>query len=111
PVLNYGNPIRFDYGAVRRLSDSLDKLGIKRPLVVTDRGLREAGVVDQVLDGMSASADGVAVYDGTPGNPTEDAVGEAMAAYRSEGRDGVVCLGGGSPIDLGKAMPPAVSTR
>lgn len=103
-LLSYGNPIRFDFGAVRHLGDGLAKLGVKRPMIVTDRGVRGAGLVDRVIEGLSAPFGTVTVYDGTPGNPTEDAVGEAVALYQSEGCDGVVCVGGGSPIDLGKAV-------
>ena len=102
--LNYGHPIRVDFGAVRHLKDGLAKLGVGRPLIVTDRGVRGAGLVDRVVDSLSAPPGTIAVYDGTPGNPTEEAVGEALALYQSEGCDGVVCVGGGSPIDLGKAV-------
>jgi 4-hydroxybutyrate dehydrogenase len=103
-LLSYGNPIRFDFGAVRHLPDGLARLGVKRPLVVTDRGVRGAGLVDRVVDGLTAAGIGVTIYDGTPGNPTEDAVAEAVALYQADGCDGVVCVGGGSPIDLGKAV-------
>ena len=44
------------------------------------------------------------IYDGTPGNPTEEAVNEALQSYKESGCDGVVCVGGGSPMDLGKAV-------
>jgi 4-hydroxybutyrate dehydrogenase len=101
-LLNYGNPIRFDFGVVRRLSDELAKLSISRPLIVTDRGVRAAGLVDRVVDGLHEQEP--TVYDGTPGNPTEDAVIEALSIYQGGSCDGVVCIGGGSPIDLGKAV-------
>ena len=52
---------------VRRLSDELAKLSISRPLVVTDCGVREAGLVDKVVDGRHEQVS--TIYDGTPGNP------------------------------------------
>ena len=44
------------------------------------------------------------VYDDTPGNPTEEAVEQALALYRADGCDGMVAMGGGSPMDLAKAV-------
>jgi 4-hydroxybutyrate dehydrogenase len=101
-LLNYGNSLRFDFGAVRHLPDALARLGIERPLIATDAGLRAAGLVDSAIAGLAEQP--AAIYDGTPGNPTEEAVGEALALYQSAGCDGVVCIGGGSPMDLGKAV-------
>jgi len=85
------------------LAPELKRLGVSRPLFVTDRGVRVAGLLDRVL---ATLPDGAAppVYDGTPGNPTERATLEALALYRAEGCDGVVCLGGGSSMDLGKTV-------
>jgi alcohol dehydrogenase class IV len=103
PILNYGNPIRFDFGAVKHLPDALAKLAVSRPLLVTDAGVRAAGLADRALDSLGALGR-IPVYDQTPGNPTEDAVMDALALYQSEGCDGVVCIGGGSPMDLGKAV-------
>lgn len=103
PILNYGNPIRFDFGAVKHLPDALAKLAVSRPLLVTDAGVRAVGLADRALDSLGAFGR-IPVYDQTPGNPTEDAVMDALALYQSEGCDGVVCIGGGSPMDLGKAV-------
>lgn len=103
PLLNYGNPIRFDFGVVRHLPDALAKLGIKRPLIATDAGLRAAGLVEPIVASLNMQTP-VPIYDGTPGNPTEEAVTAALTLYQSEGCDGVVCVGGGSPMDLGKAV-------
>lgn len=103
PLLNYGNPIRFDFGAVRNLPDALAKLAVSRPMIVTDVGVRAAGLVDRAIDSLG-SFGRIPVYDQTPGNPTEDAVMQALALYESEGCNGIVCIGGGSPMDLGKAV-------
>lgn len=102
-ILNYGTTIRFDFGAIEHLPTALEKFGVKRPLFVSDAGLRAAGLIDRIAGLLGAFAP-VPVYDGTPGNPTEEAVTEALMIYQSEGCDGVICLGGGSPMDLGKAV-------
>ncbi len=102
-LLTYLTTTHFDHGAIKMLAPELKRLGVSRPLFVTDRGVRAAGLLDRVLAGL-ADATGVPVYDGTPGNPTERATLEALALYRAEACDGVVCLGGGSSMDLGKSV-------
>ena len=72
-----------------------------RPLLVTDAGVRAAGLVDEV--GRACAVEAV-VYDATPSNPTEEAVEAATELYRAERCDGVVAVGGGSPIDLAKGV-------
>ncbi|NDL60492.1 iron-containing alcohol dehydrogenase [Phytoactinopolyspora mesophila] len=102
-VINYLTTIRFGEGAVGALADDLHELGIKRALVVTDRGVRDAGLVEHTLAGLPATQ--VAeVFDETPSNPTEQAAAAALARYRECGADGLVAIGGGSPIDLAKAI-------
>jgi len=103
PILTYLTTTHFDHGAIKMLAPELKRLGVSRPLVVTDRGVRAAGLLDRVLATLPEGA-APPVYDGTPGNPTERATLEALAQYRAEGCDGVVCLGGGSSMDLGKSV-------
>ncbi len=83
------------------------RVGIARPLVVTDAGVRAAGVLQPALDAL----DGLphAVFDGTPSNPTEAAVRQAVAVYREAGCDGLVAVGGGSSIDLAKGVAIAAT--
>jgi len=102
-MLNYQNQIRFDFGAITKLPDTLSRQGIQRPFLVTDRGLRDNGLLDRITDVLEDSSS-AKIYDGTPGNPTEEAVAEALEYYQENGCDGVVCVGGGSPMDLGKAV-------
>src|SRR5260370_42150823 len=96
--------IQFDFGALRLLPGELALLGVKRPLLVTDPGVRSAGLVERVL----ATLDGVRppVFGDTPSNPTEAAAEAAMALHRAHGCDGVVALGGGAAIDPAKAGGP-----
>ncbi|MFN0183961.1 MAG: iron-containing alcohol dehydrogenase [Aquabacterium sp.] len=102
PILSYLTTTHFDFGAIKMLAPELARLGVKRPLVVTDKGVRAAGLLERVLAAM-ASPD-AAVFDDTPGNPTEAATLAALAQYQAQGCDGVVCLGGGSSMDLGKSV-------
>jgi alcohol dehydrogenase class IV len=102
-VLTYLTTTHFDFGALAMLASELRKAGISKPFVATDAGLVKAGLVETVTaaldDGMEVS-----VFDETPGNPTEEAVKKALAQYQADGCDGVIALGGGSSMDLGKAV-------
>ncbi len=102
-ILTYLTTTHFDFGAIKVLGKELARLGVKRPLLVTDLGVRAAGLLERVL-GVLPDGAALPVFDGTPGNPTESATLQALALYQAEGCDGVVCLGGGSAMDLGKAV-------
>lgn len=103
PVLSFLTTTHFDHGAISQLQKSLDRKNIKRPLIATDKGIVAAGILDTVIGAMSDGA-AAPVFDDTPGNPTERAVMAAFAVYEAEGCDGVVALGGGSAMDLGKTV-------
>ena len=101
PLISYLSRVQFDFGGLRLLSEELALLGVKRPLLVTDPGVRAAGLVDHTLTLLDAEPP---IFGETPGNPTEVAAEAALALYRARRCDGVVALGGGSAIDLGKAV-------
>ena len=102
-LINYITQIQFEFGAIGLLGQQCERVGIRRPLIVTDRGVRAAGIIDTVLDALAHTGT-VALYDGTPPNPNEAAVREAVAAYMTGGCDGIVAVGGGSSIDLAKGV-------
>ena len=102
-TLTYLTTTHFDFGALEKLPKSLKQSGISKPLIATDAGLVAAGVVQTVIDAIGPDFEPV-VYDGTPGNPTEEAVKDALELYAANGCDGIVALGGGSSMDLGKAV-------
>jgi 4-hydroxybutyrate dehydrogenase len=79
-----------------------ERLGITRPLIVTDQGVAAAGLLSRLTEALPGID--AAVFDGTPPNPTEAAVRLALEAYRNAKANGVIALGGGSSIDLGKAV-------
>ena len=101
-LIKYITDVQFDFGAVKLLADECMKAGIKRPLLVTDKGVVAAGVADRALAAIKGMP--LAVFDDTPGNPTEAAVGQALAVYKAHDADGIMAIGGGSSIDLAKAL-------
>ena len=98
----------FDHGASQQLGRVLELHGIERPLLCTDRGLVDLGMVAE-LAATLGNERAPTVFDGTPENPTQAAVEEAAALYRDEGCDGIVAFGGGSSMDLAKAVALAVT--
>ncbi|MES2973726.1 MAG: iron-containing alcohol dehydrogenase [Pseudomonadota bacterium] len=100
-TMQYLTSITLAAGAVSTLAETLRNLGVKKPLLVTDQGVLRTPAYARVMD---AAGMGMAVFADTPSNPTEEAVEDALAVYQHEGCDSVVALGGGSPIDLAKAV-------
>ena len=100
--------VLFDFGAVRAIGGELAGLGVRRPLLLSDAGLVECGVVKRVLDALPAGIEATA-FDGIPPNPTVAGVEAAAEAYREHGCDGVLAVGGGSVMDSGKAVRVAVT--
>ena len=105
--INYITQIQFDFGAISLLKQECERVGISRPLVVTDAGVKAAGLLQRALDVLPGWP--VAVFDQTPSNPTEAAVRAAAAVYRALGCDGLIALGGGSAIDCAKGVAIAAS--
>ncbi len=98
----YVTQIQFEFGAVRLLKQECERVGITRPLIVTDPGVKAAGVLQKALDALPGLP--VAVFDQTPSNPTEAAVRAAVDLYRAQGCDGLIAVGGGSAIDCAKGI-------
>jgi len=102
-LITYLTRIQFDFGALKLLESELQLLGVRRPLIVTDKGVIAAGLWAKVKERLPGNMP-IALYDGTPENPTEAAMREALKLYKDEGCDGIVAIGGGSPMDLAKAV-------
>ncbi|MDC2859119.1 MULTISPECIES: iron-containing alcohol dehydrogenase [unclassified Delftia] len=105
--INYVTQIQFDFGAVRLLRQECERVGITRPLIVTDQGVKAAGVLRKALDGLGDMPH--AVFDQTPSNPTEAAVRAAAAIYQEQRCDGLIAVGGGSAIDCAKGVAIAAT--
>ncbi len=106
-LIQYLTQIEFDYGAVAQIPAHCRRVGIARPLIVTDAGVRAAGVLQPVIDALGGMPH--AIYDGTPSNPTEAAVRAAAEIYRAEHCDGLIAVGGGSAIDCAKGVAIAAT--
>ena len=101
-LIYYLTQIKIDFGVISSLGEECKKQGITRPLVVSDAGVRQAGVLQIALDALKGFP--VTVYDQTPSNPTEAAVREAAELYRLHRCDGLIAVGGGSSIDCAKGV-------
>ena len=106
--LTFMNQTIFDHGASTQLGQVLAQHGIRRPLLCTDKGLVNLGMVTDLVSHLGNDA-ALTIFDGTPENPTQLAVEDAVELYRASGCDGVVALGGGSSMDLAKAVALAVT--
>jgi 4-hydroxybutyrate dehydrogenase len=100
-TISYLTRIEFGEGQIGRLAEFLDALAIKRPLIATDKGLLATGLVQKAADLAKRP---VTIFDATPANPTEEAVLAAHKVYQEEACDGIIGLGGGSALDLAKAV-------
>ncbi|ADV61530.1 iron-containing alcohol dehydrogenase [Isosphaera pallida ATCC 43644] len=101
-LFGFPNRIWFGDGARRCLAEELERLGIRRPLVVTDPGVRAAGLVDLVLE-QRGRRDLPPLFDSVTTEPGEEVVENARVAYLDAECDGVIGLGGGAALDVAKA--------
>ena len=106
-LMNYLTQCTFDYGALEQTPKVLQRLGVTRPFIVTDPGLKANGLLAALLAALGAEPAGM--FTETPPNPTESASAKAADAYRAAGANGIVAFGGGSSMDLAKAMGLMVS--
>lgn len=106
-LIYYITQVQFDFGAIRLLKAECERSGIGRPLIVTDAGVKAAGLLQKALDALPGMRP--AVFDQTPSNPTEAAVRAAAALYRAQGCDGLIAVGGGSAIDCAKGVAIAAT--
>jgi 4-hydroxybutyrate dehydrogenase len=102
-TISYLTTTEFGFGSLKLLDAVRTRLGIQQPLIVSDRGLEKAGVLEQALQDLPSGASKHRFLD-TPENPTEQAVENAVIQYRNEKCDGVIAIGGGSSIDLAKGV-------
>ena len=101
--LNYFNRPYFENGAIKKISEVLRTQGIKNPLICTDPGLSSIGMTEKIRNLISDEFS-FSFYEETPANPTEKAVYKALELYKTNNCDGVVGFGGGSSMDLAKAV-------
>ncbi|MGM9641154.1 MAG: iron-containing alcohol dehydrogenase [Faecousia sp.] len=102
PVLPYREPVLLH--SVAEICPVLKEKGIRSVLMVTDGGLRGAGVTKPAEDCLTDAGIRLAVYDKTRANPTVQNVEEAFSLYRSENCQALIAFGGGSSMDCAKAV-------
>jgi alcohol dehydrogenase len=95
--------IIFGPGCVKELLNQLGALGVSRPLIVSDAGVAAAGVLDKVLSVLTKN-EKHKIFNGVEANPKDTNVFSGAQAYRAFGADGIVAVGGGSPIDCAKSI-------
>ena len=91
-------------GAVECLADQVKALGIGRPMIVTDQGLVKAGIVDRVTEVLRGGNVDYLLFDRVVANPPIKLVDDAAVLYKAEKCDGLIGVGGGSPMDTAKAI-------
>ncbi len=102
-------------GALARLPAELARLGVRRPLVVTDAGVVRAGIARRVYDALALADARFTAFEGVQANPTDRDADAGLAAWRAGACDGLVAVGGGSSIDAAKLVqlltthPPPLS--
>ena len=93
---NYPTQMVFGAGALAKLPEKCAALGMKKPLLITDEGLKDSAIVSKSLDVMAAANMPAGLFAGVKGNPTGENVMAGVKAYKDGGYDGVVAFGGGS---------------
>lgn len=101
---SYPTAVRFGVGRIAELIDACAVAGITNPLLVTDKGLANLPITAAALDSLQAGGLGRAIFADVDPNPTEINLAAGLAAYRDGRHDGVIAFGGGSGLDLGKAI-------
>ena len=101
---NYPTSVRFGVGRISELADACAQAGIRRPLMVTDRGLAETSMVKGAIASNETAGLPTGLFSDVRPNPVWSSVESGLKAYREGGHDGVIAFGGGSPLDVGKSI-------
>ncbi|MCF4099255.1 iron-containing alcohol dehydrogenase [Maritalea mediterranea] len=101
---NYPTPIRFGAGRIVEIADACAAAGVKKPLLVSDKGLANLEITTKTLDLLDKAGLGRAMFSEVDPNPNEKNLEAGLTQYREGGHDGVIAFGGGSALDLGKVI-------
>jgi len=101
---SYPTSIRFGVGRINELAEACSSAGIKKPLLVTDKGLANLEITQNTVALLKEAGLGGEVFSEVDPNPTDNNVDAGVLVYREGGFDGVIAFGGGSGLDLGKAI-------
>ena len=98
---NYPTPIWFGLNRVKEIQKACDILNIKKPLIVTDPGILKTNIISKVNKSLNNEA---SIFNEVQGNPTGSNVMKGVKKFNDEKHDGVIAVGGGSGMDVGKGI-------
>ncbi|WVT72041.1 iron-containing alcohol dehydrogenase [Sinorhizobium chiapasense] len=101
---SYPTAIKFGAGRIKELADHCKAAGMKKPLLITDRGLAPMAITQNALDILDAAGLGRAIFAEVDPNPNDVNLEAGVKAFKDGGHDGVIAFGGGSGLDLGKCV-------
>ena len=101
---SFPTAIRFGAGRICEISEACNAVGIKRPLLVTDKGLAENPITIRTLELLDNAGLGRNLFSDVDANPTGQNIEAGLKQYHAGNHDGVIAFGGGSGLDLGKAL-------
>jgi len=109
-ILDWTPPERLEgAGSVRELPKLIERDGLKKVLLVTDKGLTGLGLYNGLLEALKERGIDVTVFDDVQPNPTVDNIENGLAVYKAEGCQGLIAFGGGSPMDCAKCIGARVA--
>lgn len=103
-IWSFPTRVVFGAGESARTGEEAKGLGVSRALVLTDAGVSRTGIVDGIVRALEGAGVSATTFDGVEANPTEGNIDDCVKAYQSAKADGVVAVGGGSPIDAAKLV-------
>ena len=103
-IFSFPNKIIFGVGTINTLAEQLSAFSPHKVLLVTDGGIRQVGLANEVTQRLEAARIDYAIFDGIHGNPVEEDVFDGVEVFRKEGCDFVIGMGGGSPLDVAKLI-------
>lgn len=101
---SYPTQIKFGAGRIREISEACKQANIKKPLLITDKGLSNLPITSRTLQLMKEAGLGEAIFSNVNPNPNEKNLDAGIAAFTEGNHDGVIAFGGGSGLDLGKLV-------
>lgn len=101
---SYPTTVWFGQGRINDLKQACEQAGMRKPLLVTDKGLASLPITAATLDLMEEAGLGRGMFSQVDPNPNESNLSDGIAAFKSGGHDGVIAFGGGSGLDLGKLV-------
>tara|TARA_Y100001968_G_scaffold326124_1_gene368606 strand:- start:1217 stop:2386 length:1170 start_codon:yes stop_codon:yes gene_type:complete len=101
---NYPTTMWVGENRIKDLGSACKTLNINKPLLVTDKGLSQSDIVKNTLSNLKNEGIAVELYSNVVGNPTGTNVNEGVESYKKNNCDGIIAFGGGSGLDVGKAV-------